>query len=164
MAKFVRDFGIVDDTCMPYKAESTECTLCDAPKIYTIDDYQYINGAYGLANEEGMMRDLYQYGPLAIGFMVTPDFMHYHGGVYGCDSRDAISAQLSEQDAAAFTGYEEVNHAVLLVGWGVDQDSGKKFWRVRNSWGAAWGEDGFFRIQRGVDCLGVESCAASLRV
>ena len=34
--------------------------------------------------------------------------------------------------------------------------SGTKYWIVRNSWGTYWGEDGFFRIIRGVDNCAIE--------
>jgi cathepsin X len=30
------------------------------------------------------------------------------------------------------------------------------YWRVRNSYGSYWGEDGFFRICRGVNNMGIE--------
>lgn len=45
------------------------------------------------------------------------------------------------------TSFSVVGHAVLIVGYGEDED-GTKFWKVRNSWGDQWGEQGYFRILR----------------
>jgi KDEL-tailed cysteine endopeptidase len=41
---------------------------------------------------------------------------------------------------------ENIDHAVEIVGFGVD--NGTKYWSVRNSWGPGWGENGYFRILR----------------
>ena len=41
----------------------------------------------------------------------------------------------------------DFNHAGVLVG--VDLDGN---WKVRNSWGGGWGEQGYIRIPRNNDC------------
>lgn len=61
-------------------------------------------------------------------------FQLYAGGVY------------SAKDCGT-----ELDHGVLLVGYGVDPSSKKHkhFWKIKNSWGEAWGEDGYIRIAKG---------------
>jgi cathepsin C len=51
---------------------------------------------------------------------------------------------------------------VLLVGYGVNETTGENFWIVKNSWGQDWGENGFFRIRRGTDEVGIESIAVAV--
>lgn len=41
-----------------------------------------------------------------------------------------------------------VNHAVVMMGYGHDKSTGMSYWKLRNSWGEHWGENGFFRVQR----------------
>jgi C1A family cysteine protease len=49
-------------------------------------------------------------------------------------------------DSCGATG--SIDHGVLAVGYGVDEDSGHKYFKVKNSWGNGWGEGGYFRIKR----------------
>lgn len=97
-----------------------------------------------------MKLELVLRGPMAVAFEVYSDFMLYKEGIYH---------HTGLQDD--FNPFELTNHAVLLVGYGTDPESGEKFWIVKNSWGTSWGEDGYFRIRRGTDECAIESIAVS---
>jgi len=61
-------------------------------------------------------------------------FQAYHGGVL-------------EQGGSYFTKCgQRLDHGVAVVGYGTD--GGVDYWKVRNSWGAGWGEGGYIRIEK----------------
>jgi C1A family cysteine protease len=71
---------------------------------------------------------LYSYGAVAACLTVQPDFFHYTGGVYRRTTEEILGG-----------------HCVALIGW----DDRQGCWIAKNSWGTAWGEEGFFRIAYG---------------
>lgn len=143
--KYAKEFGAVEESCNPYVGEDGPCTGRTCLKHYTAS-YSYIGGYYGASNEDLMKLELIRGGPFSVSFEVYPDFHDYRSGIY------------HHTGLGDFNPLEIVNHAVLLVGYGINETTSEKYWIVKNSWGPGWGEDGFFRIRRGNDEVGIESC------
>lgn len=55
-------------------------------------------------------------------------------------------------------GYN-VNHPVLVVGWGYDDYLQKDFWLVKNNWSTMWGDNGYVRLSivDGYGTCGIQS-------
>ncbi|AAK85675.1 V-CATH [Epiphyas postvittana nucleopolyhedrovirus] len=72
---------------------------------------------------------------------------------------DASDILNYEQGIIKYCANNGLNHAVLLVGYGVENNV--PYWILKNSWGTDWGEQGFFKIQQNVNACGIKNELAS---
>ena len=92
---------------------------------------------------------------------VTPDFQFYVGGVFMSDQ--CQNWHLGHYRDYQWSELRSLRHAVLIIGFGTDPETGLQFWKVKNSWGPLWGESGFFRIVKGYGHCGIGAYVAVAR-
>jgi C1A family cysteine protease len=92
-------------------------------------------GACKNQKESDMMAALNTYGPLSV-CVNAESWDNYSGGIY--------KKKCSGKESA-------LDHCVQLVGYNKAQN----YWKVRNSWAADWGEDGFIRLPMGENACGI---------
>jgi C1A family cysteine protease len=122
---YIRNTGVPDETCYPYKARNTACDPCAGweDRAYKIKDHVYVE-----PSTDDFKWALKEYGPISVVLEAPDDWYYYHSGVY-----------------SPVTDVGWANHAVLLTGW----DDSDGCWFIKNSWGSGWGEHGYARVKYG---------------
>jgi hypothetical protein len=128
--EYIRNVGIVDEECFPYRSRGSPCSLC----VDWEEKLSFIEG-FGKAyadTTEAYKAALVEHGPMLVALEAHGDFLFYKGGVY--------EPVLDDES------YGWANHAVALTGY---NDSGQ-YWIIKNSWGTDWGENGYGKVGYGV--------------
>mmetsp|Transcript_20444 Transcript_20444/g.41248 ORF Transcript_20444/g.41248 Transcript_20444/m.41248 type:complete len:352 (-) Transcript_20444:105-1160(-) len=173
--QFIKDTGYIPyDTCMPYIACSSDSeegfcshvdTSCNALNICrtcntfsenggtcvgldyfpnaTVAEYGEILSSDAEERVVMIKKEIYTRGPVAATINAGP-LRNFMGGEI-----------LDDEDAGKVP-----NHIVSIVGYGKDEESGKPYWIIRNSWGTYWAENGFAKIAMGKNMLGIEDGVA----
>jgi cathepsin B len=133
--------GAVTDACFTYTsgggsvpACATTCADKSAYKKYKCTAGSVVE----MSTPDQIKSEIFANGPIETQFSVYQDFFNYKSGVY-----------------QHVTGGLDGGHAVKILGWG--NESGLDYWLCANSWGPAWGLQGFFKIKQG-DC-GIDQSA-----
>lgn len=122
--EYVKEKGIPDEACFPYKPKDQPCKPCAdrEKKLVKIEKWKE------LYSESEVKEWIYRNSPVITAMKVYTDFYSYRGGIY----RNAW-------------GEKEGYHAVTLIGY----HDRRRYWICKNSWGTSWGEKGWFRIAYG---------------
>jgi len=115
--------GIALESDLPYEGHDEKCSAFK-PAVK-------VSGYVGLPsnNADALETALATKGPISVS-VAADAWALYGGGVFsGCSDGGAVN----------------LDHAVQAVGYTTD------YWIVRNSWGPAWGEDGYIYLSRASD-------------
>lgn len=131
--QYIKDNGGVDtETAYPYEGEDEPCRF--KKQNVGATDKGFVDLPAG--DEDALMKAAATIGPISVAIDASQQsFQFYSGGVY-------YEPECSSQ---------ELDHGVLLVGYGTDEESHQDYWLVKNSWGTAWGDNGYIKMARNQD-------------
>ncbi|KAL7136864.1 hypothetical protein ABFS83_10G058200 [Erythranthe nasuta] len=132
--------GLDTEDAYPYTAKNGDCKYSsENVGVRVLDSVNITMGA-----EDELKHAVAFARPVSVAFEVVSGFRAYKSGVY-----TSTTCGNSPMD---------VNHAVLAVGYGVE--NGVPYWLIKNSWGADWGDNGYFKMEMGKNMCGVSTCAS----
>lgn len=111
----------------------------DSYKVNYNDDKKFGKSSYSVNKDVSQIQhEIMTNGPVEGAFTVYEDLINYKSGVYQHVSGKMLGG-----------------HAIRILGWGVED--GTPYWLIANSWNTDWGNNGYFKILRGSNHVGIES-------
>ena len=133
---YLKTNGLMSANDYPFIGDSGECQYDESKTIVKVKNWAFVP-----KDEEIMKKALYKYGPLAgalNGWMME----FYENGIF--------------EPYFDFLCPASINHAVVIVGYGIEEKTGMLYWKVKNSWGQDWGDNGYFKVRRGGGICGID--------
>ncbi|EED90882.1 predicted protein, partial [Thalassiosira pseudonana CCMP1335] len=129
--------GICSEVDYPYTQSQGTCSydMCTPVEGSIVKDQIDI-----VPRKTNALKEAIKKQPVTAAMVASdPMFQFYSSGIY------------TVKDCGKDTCLPDINHGVLVVGYGTDQTATtdvKGYFKVKNSWGEAWGESGYFRLAR----------------
>ncbi len=125
--KYAIQNGLCSEEEYPYTAEEGQCQDCK--NVVNITSFQDIT-----SNNEKALKRVVSQQPVSVAIQAnTRSFQMYSSGIY-----------------SDLSCGNQLDHGVLIVGYGYDLFHDMEYWIVKNSWGPRWGEDGYIRMERNI--------------
>lgn len=125
--KYAIQNGLCSEEEYPYTAEEGQCQDCK--NVVNITRFQDIT-----SNNEKALKRVVSQQPVSVAIQAnTRSFQMYSSGIY-----------------SDLSCGNQLDHGVLIVGYGYDLFHDMEYWIVKNSWGTQWGEDGYIRMKRNI--------------
>lgn len=102
------------------KCKVTEATMTVGGTIKNYLEFWDYNWYYGVVPEEQYVGQVAMMGPLSVGIDAS-GIMSYSGGILNTTLCRGASSP--------------IDHAILIIGYGVDAELGIPYWLIKNSWG-----------------------------
>mmetsp|Transcript_31334 Transcript_31334/g.72711 ORF Transcript_31334/g.72711 Transcript_31334/m.72711 type:complete len:644 (-) Transcript_31334:34-1965(-) len=180
ISRAAQEVGVPLEECDKNTSASSLDDACDwrcykdNPMLFYAKDYWHVGGFSHGSSEESIMREIYQNGPVELGFSTTamPEFIILSGQSNYPDETDVMTVAVNKKAVKEqYSGNPDIHrwwystHAIICVGWGEDRVNWGmvKFWTVRNSWGRGWGQGGYAKMRRGNNDAGVETDASMVQ-
>jgi len=123
--QYIMNNSLCTNLSYPYTAQDDMCNINNCNPIIKIQNYSNVEQN----NETALMRAVSN-KPVSVAIQANKrSFQLYQSGIY------------SDPEC----GYN-LDHGVLLIGYGYDNLYEMDYWIVKNSWGKQWGENGYIRL------------------
>jgi len=132
--KFYETAAVASEDSYPYTARGGTCKTSFTTAIPSGS----VTGFKDISNEAGLLDAVSNVGPISVAI-----------------EADQSSFQLYNSGVLTGTCGTSLDHGVLAVGFGTS--GGTDYWKVKNSWGASWGMNGYILIERGSNKCGIAS-------
>jgi len=118
--------GLCSEDAYSYTATDGTCTESSCTHYDPVSSYKTVSTG------ESNLETAVAAGPVSIAIQANQNaFQLYTGGVFDGDCGT------------------QLDHGVLAVGY--DNDASEPYWKVKNSWGDDWGEEGYIRMCKDCD-------------
>lgn len=146
--------GICSETDYPYLMTQGTCAtdLCTPVPGSIVKNHIDIT-----PRKTNALKEALKVKPVTVAIVANdPMFQFYKEGIFSVEGCGKVTKQMGEPGCQMLyddqdTCLPDINHGVLAVGFGKDETvttEPNTFFKVKNSWGEEWGEDGYFRLAR----------------